>query len=68
MKDKKEFIKQLASFLVKDQGSKSIHLEMSHPIVSRYAEEWQKLRATTPLFGYPTEYEAEQQLTAWLLQ
>lgn len=56
------FVRYLAEYLVGDQVHKSILLQMQSPT----ALEWQKLRAATPLFGYPTVDEAEEELTLFL--
>jgi len=56
------FVRVLANYLVGDQGVMSIRLEMGDP----NAKQWARLRAATPLFGYPTEDEAASQLASWL--
>ncbi len=56
------FVRALAQYLVGDQGIMSIRLEMGDP----NAQQWARLRAATPLFGYPTEDEATEQLASWL--
>ena len=56
------FVRALAHYLVGDQASMSIRLQMGDP----NAEQWSSLRATTPLFGYPSEDEAAGQLASWL--
>jgi hypothetical protein len=58
----KSFAHELAQYLVGNQASMSIRLEMGEPA----AKAWAKLRSTTPLSGYPTVIEAEKQLTEWL--
>ena len=60
---KRTFIRRLAEYLVKAQVAMSIKLEIGRP----EAKAWCELRATTPLFGYPTGDEAENQLCIWLL-
>jgi len=59
---KVRFVKELAKFLVEDQASKSILLEIGNLA----AKGWAALRGTTPLMGYPTVQEAERQLADWL--
>jgi hypothetical protein len=59
---KQRFIKALAEFLVEDQAHKSILLEIG----AKEGKQWAKLRGETPLFGYPTVEEAEEQLTEFL--
>lgn len=59
---KKQFIHELAVFLVGNQARKSIELEMG----KESAKEWARLRNATPLFGYPTVEEAEAQLSEFL--
>jgi hypothetical protein len=49
----------------------SIQLEMARkgtgsPLIEMNAKDWVKIRQATPLFGYPTVEEAEQQLTEFL--
>lgn len=60
---KERFIRQLAQFLAGNQARKSIELEMG----KESAKEWAALRATTPLFGYPSVDEAEATLREFLL-
>ena len=56
-----QFIHELAIYLVQDQAIQSIKLEMNNP----EAKIWQKIRCSTPLFGYPTVEEAEKVLDDW---
>lgn len=56
------FVKALARYLVGNQAEKSIKLQLSQ----RDAIEWRDVRQTTPLHGYPTIEEAENQLADWL--
>ncbi len=56
------FVRALAEYLVGDQAKRSIALEAG----DRNAKQWSALRATTPLFGYPTLDEAEKTLSDWL--
>lgn len=69
---KKEFIKQLASFLVGNQAGKSIALEVEARSISSQlpgpflATEWAALRNASPVFGYATHEEAVKQLTEFL--
>ena len=63
MKDRIEFVHALAAFLAGGQAMKSIELQMG----KESAKQWAALRATTPLFGYPTIEEAEQTLREWLI-
>jgi len=58
---KRTFVRRLAEYLVKDQASMSIKLEMGLP----EAKMWRHLREATPLFGYPTVDEADEQLQEW---
>ena len=63
LEQKKVFIRVLAEYLVgTNQVWKSIEIEMG----KQSGLEWSKLRSTTPLFGYPSVEEAEQQLTEFL--
>jgi len=63
MKQKKEFIRELAEFLAgPHQVGKSIELQMG----KASAREWAALRSATPLSGYPTVDEAEAVLTKFL--
>ncbi len=59
---RKAFVRRLAVYLADKQALRSIALENG----DRSAKEWAELRGLTPLFGYPTVDEAEQQLAAWL--
>ena len=60
---KKVFIHALAEYLGgTNQVRKSIEIEMGESS----GLEWSKLRSATPLFGYPSVEEAEQQLTEFL--
>jgi hypothetical protein len=61
--DKKLFVRRLAEYLAGDAAEMSTRLEMQDP----RAQKWAKLLDATPLFGWPTVDEAEQQLTKWLL-
>jgi hypothetical protein len=62
--DRKDFfIEVLAEYLVKDQATRSIRLEMG----DSEAKMWAKVRGATPLFGYPTQAEAVKLLREWLL-
>jgi hypothetical protein len=56
------FVRRLAVYLADKQALRSIALERGE----QHAKEWAELRSLTPLFGYPTVDEAEQQLAAWL--
>jgi hypothetical protein len=60
--DKQRFVLALANYLVEGQSIRSIKLQMGDPA----AQEWARLRATTPLHGYPTLNEAIKVLSAWL--
>jgi len=59
---KQRFVTALAEYLAGDQAEKSIRLAMKDP----NAIQWAALRGKTPLFGWPTVAEAEQQLGEWL--
>ena len=67
------FIRQLAKFLIEHEAHKSMMLELGADPVSQalgkpsMAEEWARLRSTTPLQGYLSVDEAEQQLKEFLL-
>jgi len=56
------FVRALAHYLVGDQASMSIRLQMGDP----NAEQWSSLCGATPLFGYPSEDEAVEQFASWL--
>jgi hypothetical protein len=56
------FVKQLAVYMAGNQVEMSIKLQMG----TTEARAWAALRETTPLFGYPTVHEAEEQLARWL--
>jgi len=56
------FVRELAVYLVANQATMSIKLQMGSP----EAVTWAKLRGATPLFGYPTVDEAEVQLRDFL--
>ena len=56
------FVHQLALYLVGNQAEMSIRLQMGR----KDAEAWAALRDTTPLRGYPTVDQAEEQLREWL--
>jgi len=65
MKEKAEFIRQIAEFLVGNEATKSIILESetrgnAGPI--RWGHEWAKLRNRSPIRGYATVEEAERDL------
>ena len=62
---KQRFVKRLAKFLVGNQVGKGIALSL-HPGLIPWAREWAYLRGETPISGYPTEAEAEEQLRGWL--
>lgn len=53
MPTKKEFIRELAKFLVGNETKKSIELQMG----KESAKAWQNLRSATPLFGYYPDIE-----------
>jgi len=61
-KQRAQFIRGLAEYLVGDQAHKSIMLQMGRP----EGTEWMKLRNLTPLMGYPTVEEAEAVLKEFL--
>lgn len=58
----REFVHHLAVFLAGDAARKSIDMQLGKP----YANEWAALRNSTPLVGYPSVEEAEQQLIQFL--
>ena len=59
---KAEFIAALAKYLVEDQARKSIELQMGQ----ESAKEWAHLRSLTPLSGYPSVEEAQEELEDFL--
>ncbi len=61
------FIRALAKFLAGDQAKKSIMLGMPNSVAFSLAQEWATLRSASPLAGYGTVEEAEDQLREWLL-
>lgn len=64
---KNKFIIKLAAFLVENQAGKSIALEMESPsAIVPWAHEWARVRAETPLSGYPTLPEAADRVLARL--
>ena len=65
---KVQFVRELAKYLQEDAPIKSIRLEAERRGVGRFKdmEQWAALRATTPLFGYPSVENAEKQLADWL--
>ena len=60
---RKAFVKELAFYLAGRQVEMSIRLQRDGSIEAR---QWARLRGTTPLLGYPTEQEAEDQLNDFL--
>lgn len=62
LEKKRRFIRQLAVYLADEPARQSIELQMGKPS----AQEWARLRQTTPLMGYATVDEAEQLLTEFL--
>ena len=63
MTEKKEaFIKVLAEYLVGDQSTKSINLQLGTPGM----QDWALLRNHTPLQGYPSVEAAVETLTEFL--
>jgi hypothetical protein len=72
MTNRKAFIRALAEYL---GGQNQMHMSVQLEMVSRgtcgeltkiSAGMWDKIRRTTPLFGYPTVEETERALTDWL--
>lgn len=59
---KKELIEELAEYLTRDLGTRSILLEMGKP----EAKEWARLWEVAGMFGYPTKDEAVVTLTQLL--
>jgi hypothetical protein len=59
--DRDRFISALAKFLTEDAARLSIKLQMGRTEAKR----WAALRETTPLFGWPSEEEAEKTLQEW---
>lgn len=55
---KRRFIHALAELLSRDEARKSIDLELKNP----YAIEWAKLRGSSPIFGYTSVEDTENQL------
>lgn len=65
MNPRKQFIKHLAEYLAgPNQVGMSIALQANPK--NEQAILWCKIRQATPLFGYPTVEEAEEQLTEFL--
>lgn len=66
--NQQRFVKALAVFLVENQASKSVALEVERmrPRQGTIMAEWAALRATTPLMGYPTVEQAETELAEFL--
>ncbi len=62
MTAKETFIKELVRYLVKNQATKSIGVELGNPAFC----EWVTLRELTPLRGYPTVEEATIIITEFL--
>jgi hypothetical protein len=56
------FVSELAHFLV----GKQVELSFRLGVGDEHAREWARLRATTPLFGYPSMEEAEKVLLEFL--
>lgn len=61
-REKRAFIALLARYFAENQSIKSAMLETGSPA----AKDWAKLRAATPLYGYPTVEEAERILADFL--
>lgn len=61
-KRKAHFVRALAEYFCGDQARMSILLEMRRP----EALAWAKLRGATPLSGWASVEQAEQQLAEWL--
>ena len=59
---RESFLDALTTFLVKDQGSKSIYLEMGE----NWAREWARLRGSTPCDGYMDEVTARKVLKEFM--
>lgn len=55
---KQRLVKELASFLVKNQAGKGIAISMPSGVIP-WALEWAAVRQQTNLQGYPTQEEAE---------
>ena len=62
MADREKFVRLIAKYLVEDAVKKSIALQLQRPD----AIEWSEIRATTPIFGYPTVEQAAAELSEWL--
>lgn len=62
MKDRNAFVKALAVFLAGNQAEMSILLQLGRA----EGERWRELRRATPLAGYPTVEQAEQELREFL--
>ncbi len=64
MANKQEFVRQLAEYLQGDAVKMSIRLQVDPGDPD--AQQWRRLRAATPLFGYPSVAEAQEILGDWL--
>jgi len=62
LEQKQRFLKALAVYLVRDQAKHSIGLQLGR----EDSLVWRDVRSNTPLFGYPTEAEAETVLSSFL--
>lgn len=62
--DKQKFVHELARYLVEKQVNNSIKLTVDPG--DREMLQWVALRATTPLFGYPSVDDATKELAEWL--
>jgi hypothetical protein len=67
---KKKFIHELAVFLVNQEASKSVCLEIElarkDDRLPKWAHEWRNLRNSTPLSGWLSIEEAEEILNEFL--
>lgn len=63
---RRQFVAELAKYLVKDQVRKSIELQILSPNVAAWVLEWRDVREASTLFGYPTVSEAEESLWKFL--
>ncbi len=65
LENKERFIQAVARYLVENQASKSIALEMESkipPPIHAWAKEWADVRNAAPIFGYATVDETAEAL------
>lgn len=62
---KRQFVRELAAYLA-GRSAVAMSIKLQTGISRLEAEQWARLRDATPLFGYPSEAEAERLLADWL--